>query len=59
MRNPDWNREELILALDLYFQMDYGQMHGRNSEIIKLSDDLRRLNLHANIPDKKKIQKSK
>jgi 5-methylcytosine-specific restriction enzyme A len=56
MRNPDWNREELILALDLYFQMDYGQMHGRNSEIIKLSDDLRRLNLHANIPDKKKFR---
>ena len=52
MKNPDWNREELILALDLYFRMDYGQMHGRNPEIIKLSNDLRNLNIHSNIPNK-------
>ena len=39
MKNPVWIREELILALDLYFRMDYGQMHGRNPHIIRLSED--------------------
>jgi 5-methylcytosine-specific restriction enzyme A len=56
MRNPDWNREELILALDLYFKMDYGQMHGRNPEIIQLSIDLRNLNIHTDIPDKESFR---
>lgn len=37
MRNPPWNRNELILALDLYFKLDYGQMDGRNKDIIQLS----------------------
>jgi predicted HNH restriction endonuclease len=37
MRNPDWNREELILALDLYHKLDYGQMHARNEMVIELS----------------------
>ena len=31
MKNPDWIKEELILALDLYFKLDYGQMHGKKS----------------------------
>lgn len=35
-----WDREELILALDLYFRMSYGQMDGRNAEVIALSDML-------------------
>lgn len=52
MKNPNWNREEIILALDLYFRMDYGQMHGRNPEIIQLSKDLRALNIHSSIHDK-------
>lgn len=56
MKNPDWNREELILALDLYFQMDYGQMHGRNPLIIRLSEELRKLNIHKNIPDTEKFR---
>ncbi|TQM21060.1 hypothetical protein [Chryseobacterium aquifrigidense] len=48
-KNPNFNREELILCLDLYFKMDYGQMHGSNPAIIKLSEDLRALDLHKNI----------
>lgn len=56
MRNPDWNREELILALDLYFRMDYGQMHGRNPEIIQLSKELRSLNIHTEIPNKENFR---
>ena len=52
MKNPAWNKEELILALDLYFKLDYGQMHGRNPDVIQLSKDLRNLNIHKEIPDK-------
>lgn len=56
MRNPDWNREELILALDLYFQLDYGQMHGKNPRVIQLSEELRTLNIHKNISDRKSFR---
>ena len=56
MRNPDWNREEIILALDMYFRMDYGQMHGRNPEIIQLSKELRSLNIHTEIPNKENFR---
>lgn len=53
MRNPLWNRNELILALDLYFRLDYGQMHSRNKEVIKLSDFLRIMgqSLFISIPE--------
>lgn len=56
MKNPNFNREELILCLDLYFKLDYGQMHGRNPDIIKLSEELRALGLHKNIPDEKNFR---
>lgn len=56
MRNPTWRKEELILALDLYFRLDYGQMHGTNPLIIQLSKDLRNLNIHKDIPDKAKFR---
>jgi len=56
MKNPTWNREELILALDLYFKMDYGQMHGTNPDIIQLSKDLRSLNIHTDIPNKENFR---
>lgn len=38
MKNPHWTREELILALDLYFKIEYGQMHGTNPEVRQLSN---------------------
>lgn len=50
-KNPNFIREELILCLDLYFNMDYGQMHGSNPQIIKLSEDLRKLDFHKDIPN--------
>ena len=56
MKNPVWKREELILALDLYFRMDYGQMHGNNPHIIRLSEELNRLGLHSDIPDPGKFR---
>ena len=44
MKNPTWNRDELILALDLYFSLGYGQMHGRNPKVHKLSQMLTEMN---------------
>lgn len=55
-KNPAWNKEELILALDLYFRLDYGQMHGRNPAVILLSKELRNLGIHTLIPDKESFR---
>lgn len=44
MKNPLWNREELILALDLYFKIDYGQMHGTHPKVRALSNLLSLMN---------------
>jgi putative restriction endonuclease len=33
-----WTREELILAINLYCKLQYGQLHERNPEIIKLAE---------------------
>lgn len=43
MRNPKWHRDEIILALDLYFNKDLGPMDSRNPKIIALSELLNRL----------------
>ncbi|MDR2282520.1 MAG: hypothetical protein LBE37_04895, partial [Sphingobacterium sp.] len=45
-RNPKWQRDELILALDLYFQLEPGQIHSKNPRIIELSDLLNALPIH-------------
>ena len=47
MRNPTWQRDELILALDLYFELEPGQIHGRNPQVEELSDLLNNLPIHA------------
>src|SRR5690606_26496680 len=43
MRNPKWHRDELILAIDLYFKLEPGQIHARNPAIIELSKILNTL----------------
>ncbi|MFC3199880.1 HNH endonuclease [Parapedobacter deserti] len=43
MKNPNWHRDELILALDLYFRLGPGQIHARNPAIIELSQMLNTL----------------
>ncbi|SKB40636.1 5-methylcytosine-specific restriction enzyme A [Sphingobacterium nematocida] len=53
-RNPKWQRDELILALDLYFQLEPGQIHARNPLIIDLSDTLNKLPIHG---DKEEYEK--
>ncbi|ERM81339.1 hypothetical protein P872_10675 [Rhodonellum psychrophilum GCM71 = DSM 17998] len=32
-----WNREELILAINLYWKLPFGKIHQRNQEVIKLA----------------------
>jgi hypothetical protein len=43
MRNPKWNREELILTLNLYFKLEPNEIFARSSEIIEHSILLNRL----------------
>src|SRR5690606_30181092 len=46
-RNPKWQRDELILALDLYFQLEPGQIHAKNPHIVELSNILNKLPIHS------------
>ncbi len=48
MRNPKWTRDELILALDLYFRCSPTKTNKENKEIIALSDLLNTLPIHPN-----------
>jgi 5-methylcytosine-specific restriction protein A len=43
MRNPPWQRDEVILALDLYFDKEIGPIDSKNPKIIDLSNHLNRL----------------
>ncbi len=36
-KSPNWTREELILAFNLYLKLPFGKMHKGNSEVIKLA----------------------
>lgn len=51
IKNPNWTREELILTLDLYFDLDQGQMHKGHPDVIRISNELRDLKIHQEIPD--------
>lgn len=55
-RNPKWQRDELILALDLYLKLEPGQIHARNPLIVELSDILNRLPIHGDKDDYKKFR---
>jgi len=44
MVNPPWNNDELILALDLYFSLSYGQMDGKHPRVKALGELLSLMN---------------
>jgi len=45
-KNPPWNRDELILSLDLYFR--HNSLHIKtHPEVIKLSETLNKLSVRA------------
>ncbi len=56
MRNPKWHRDEVILALDLYYDLKSGEMNSNNPEVIKLSELLNRLPIHMYRPDQEKFR---
>ena len=39
-KNPNWTRDELILALDLYFRFGRQQLESAHPEVIKLSQSV-------------------
>lgn len=51
MRNPKWHRDEIILALDLYFDKDLGSVDKKNPKIIALSKLLNSLPIFEFKPD--------
>ncbi len=53
MRNPKWHRDEIILALSLYFDKNLGSIDAKNPKIIELSALLNRLPIFKNT-DKRK-----
>ena len=45
-RNPDWVREEVILALEVYFRIDVVKSSPTSPEIVELSELLNGLPFH-------------
>lgn len=55
-RNPPWQRDELILALDLYFKHPLGTIGPDHPDVIDLSDLLNALPIHQDRPDPGKFR---
>jgi 5-methylcytosine-specific restriction protein A len=51
MRNPKWHRDEIILALDLYFDKELGPVEANNPKIIALSELLNMLPIYDYKPN--------
>lgn len=56
MKNPKWHRDELILALDLYFRPDRGSIDARNPNIVALSQELNLLPIFSHRPDAERFR---
>jgi len=50
-RNPPWTRDELILALDLYFDENPSHISKSHRKVVELSELLNRLSIHTDRPD--------
>ena len=50
-RNPIWARDELILALDLYFRYNPGRISRNHPKVIELSQVLNGLEIHSQRAD--------
>jgi len=55
-RNPAWTRDELILALDLYFRHPPGHISKNHPEVRKLSNLLNALPIHTDRPDAERFR---
>jgi 5-methylcytosine-specific restriction protein A len=56
MRNPKWHRDEIILALDLYFSENRGSIDDKNKKIVELSKVLNKLPLFTDRPDEERFR---
>lgn len=50
-RNPLWQRDEIILALDLYFQLKHSEIDSKNAKVKELSQILNTLPIHNDRAD--------
>lgn len=55
-RNPPWNRDELMLALDLYFRHSPSQISQSHPEVIALSEVLNSLPVHSDRADEDRFR---
>jgi 5-methylcytosine-specific restriction protein A len=55
-RNPTWQRDELILALDLYFRHPPKTISQSHRAVIELSEILNSLPIHPSRPDAKRFR---
>ncbi|HBO46122.1 MAG TPA: HNH endonuclease [Planctomycetaceae bacterium] len=55
-RNPPWQRDELILALDLFFRHNPNHISQNHPEVVKLSEVLNGLPIHIERPDQEKFR---
>jgi 5-methylcytosine-specific restriction enzyme A len=56
VRNPAWSRDELIVALDLYFRVNPLHTSKSNPDIIEASRVLNQLDIHLNRPDAQRFR---
>lgn len=56
MRNPKWHKDEIILALELYFNPNRGTITSTNPKIIELSKTLNKLKLAVKRNDERKFR---
>jgi 5-methylcytosine-specific restriction enzyme A len=55
-QNPPWQRDELILLLDLYVQHPPGTIPKNHPEVVALSSTLNSLPIHKDRPDKNRFR---
>jgi len=56
LRNPPWQRDELILALDLYFRFPPNSIGQEHPEVVQLSEILNLLPIHSARPDAQRFR---
>jgi 5-methylcytosine-specific restriction enzyme A len=56
MRNPRWHRDEIILALDLYFDEQRGTIDASNPKVIEISNIINKLPLFTVRPDAERFR---
>jgi 5-methylcytosine-specific restriction enzyme A len=56
LKSPNWHRDEIILALDLYFSLEPKEMDSNNEQVIALSRFLNKLPIYSRINTSNKFR---